>query len=25
MELHRKGMAEALLNDAKFSRNDPVQ
>jgi len=25
LELHRKGMAEALLNDAKFSRNDPVQ
>ena len=25
LQLHRKGMAEALLNDAKFSRNDPVQ
>ncbi len=25
MELHRKGIAEALLNDARFSRNDPVQ
>lgn len=25
LQLHRKGMAEALLNDAKFSPNDPVQ
>jgi len=25
LELHKIGMAEALLNDAKFSRNDPVQ
>jgi hypothetical protein len=25
LELHRKGMAEALLNGAKFSRNDPIQ
>lgn len=24
LELHKKGMAEALLNDAKFSRNEPV-
>ncbi len=24
LELHKKGMAEALLNDAKFSNNEPV-
>ncbi len=25
LELHKKGMAEAVLNDTKFSRNEPVQ
>jgi len=24
LELHKKGVAEAVLNDAKFSHNDPV-